>query len=155
MKMRQYRNEDYLRLAQFKLPDEQKRFTALPEEAMKECIADPNRYPIVIESNDDLVGFFVLHKGDEIRDFTLNDHGMLIRALSIHYPHQRKGIALKAMKGLPIYVTEKFPFINELVLAVNVKNEAAQTLYKKAGFIDKGFKREGRIGLQYMLHYDL
>ncbi|WP_259347129.1 hypothetical protein [Niallia taxi] len=42
------------------------------------------------------------------------------------------------LEQLPLVVKGNFPFSNEIILAVNKENAAAQLVYKKAGFIDKG-----------------
>ncbi|MGA4721780.1 hypothetical protein [Fictibacillus nanhaiensis] len=76
----------------FYLPQEQEKFTAMPNEALKKCEEDPGRHPVVIEAGDKTVGFFVLHKGENIRDFTANPNAMVIRALSINHPRPRKRV---------------------------------------------------------------
>jgi RimJ/RimL family protein N-acetyltransferase len=108
-------------LREFHLPSGQKDFTALPVNALQKCSHDKERHPVVIFSDDTLVGFFVLHTGSGITSFTNNPHAMLIRALSINYVHQGKGFAKRAMKILPEFVAEHFPSINEITLAVNEK----------------------------------
>ena len=45
-----------------------------------------------------------------------------------------------------MYVKNNFPYINEIVLAVNIANTAAQNLYKKCGFTDYGVRRQGPKG---------
>jgi RimJ/RimL family protein N-acetyltransferase len=116
---------------------------------------DPSRYPIVILVEGDPVGFFVLHEGEGISTFTDNPNAILVRAFSINHKHQGKGYAKMAMLGLPNFVKKNFTTIEEIVLAVNAKNIAARGMYLKAGYIDKGIRREGSIGMQYLLHNDL
>ncbi|MET3726722.1 GNAT superfamily N-acetyltransferase [Fictibacillus halophilus] len=139
----------------FYLPQEQEKFTAMPNEALKKCEEDSGRQPVVIEANGKTVGFVVLHKGENIRDFTANPNAMVIRALSINHPHQGKGYAKVAMLQLPLFVSKHFPEVNELILAVNFKNDLAKKLYEKVGFVDRGQIKPGPVGPQYVLHYDL
>lgn len=47
---------------------------------------------------------------------------------------------------LPEFVSAKFPDINNIVLAVNVKKIAAQSLYKKCGYLDEGIHKMGKKG---------
>ncbi|MBN3553886.1 GNAT family N-acetyltransferase [Fictibacillus nanhaiensis] len=142
-------------LLAFHLPPEQEKFTAMPNEALKKCEEDPGRHPVVIEANGRTVGFFVLHKGENIGDFTANPNAMVIRALSINHPEQGKGFAKDAMLQMPQFVSDHFPEVNELILAVNFKNDLAKKLYEKVGFVDRGQIKPGPVGPQYVLHYDV
>ncbi|MBH0169046.1 GNAT family N-acetyltransferase [Fictibacillus sp. 18YEL24] len=139
----------------FYLPQEQEKFTAMPSDALKKCEKDRGRHPVVIEENGNTVGFFVLHIGENIGDFTANPNAMVIRALSINHPQQGKGYAKEAMLQLPLFVSKHFPEVNELILAVNFKNDPAKKLYEKVGFVDRGQIKPGPVGPQYVLHYDL
>ncbi len=142
-------------LEEFYLPEDQEKFTQLPAKALNFCAEDDKRIPVVIESSGEAVGFFVLHTGENIRDFTENRKAMVIRALSINHPEQGKGYAKDAMLQLPMFVAANFPEVDELILAVNFKNEPAKKLYEKAGFVDRGQVKHGPVGPQYVLHYDL
>ncbi|MDR7073480.1 GNAT family N-acetyltransferase [Fictibacillus barbaricus] len=143
-------------LLAFYLPLEQEQFTALPVDALRKCNEDPGRYPIVItDISGKAVGFFVLHEGENIRDYTSNTNAMVIRALSINQVEQGKGYAKEAMLQLPEFVSKNFPEINELILSVNFKNETAKKVYEKAGFEDRGQIKHGPAGPQYVMHYDI
>ncbi|RZT21261.1 GNAT family N-acetyltransferase [Fictibacillus sp. BK138] len=139
----------------FVLAEDQKKFTAMPSDALKTCEEDLSRTPVVIMASDVPVGFFVLHAGEKIRDFTANPNAMVIRALSINQKEQGKGYAKEAMLLLPAFVSTHFSEINALILAVNFKNEPAKKLYEKAGFQDRGQIKHGPVGPQYVLHYDV
>ncbi len=140
-------------LQKFWLPEEQLKFTALPMDAIRATISDEGRIPMLIMAENTPVGFFVLHIGEGIKELTNNRKAILIRALSINHSHQGKGYAKQAMLRLPQFVKENFPEYDELFLAVNMKNEGAKALYISSGFIDKGIRKEGKIGEQLILHY--
>jgi len=147
-------------LMKFELPAEQHRFTALPVEVLERALTDPDRYPVVITAAGEAVGFFILHIGTGILSYqsytsTPVPELMLLRALLIDYSRQGRGYAGQAMHQLPDWVRQHFPEIRELVLAVNVKNEPAQQLYSRYGFIDQGMRRQGIVGLQWIMHYFL
>lgn len=153
-----YRPEHKADLALFHLPEEQLQFTALPVDSLEEALTDPQRYPIVIIAEHKVVGFFVLHTGQGILDYDLYidtplAEVMLIRALLIDSGHQGKGYASKAMQLLPAWVKYHFPFIHELILAVNERNLAAQHTYTVAGFEDLGHRPIGLAGPQRIMHY--
>lgn len=148
--------EDYAdKLFAFDLPEDQLQFTALPIDALELAIADCNRFPVVIFAEGTPVGFFVLHQGAEISTYTSNSNAMLVRAFSVNHSHQGKGYAKEAMRLLPEFVRTHFPTVDEIVLAVNQRNVAAQKLYLGAGFEDLGLRKIGKIGLQYILQYQL
>ena len=56
------------------------------------------------------------------------------------------------MSLLGEFAAEEFPNCNEIVLAVNHKNIAAQKLYLKVGFRDTGIRKMGKIGEQYIMN---
>ena len=51
--------------------------------------------------------------------------------------------------------SKNFRGSTELILIVNHANLPAQKLYQRAGFIDRGFRGQGKIGEQYIYHYFL
>lgn len=99
------------------------------------------------------VGFFILHKNSEYVEERDSSRKILVRALSITLEHQGNGYALDAMKALPGLVKQLDPKVDEIILAVNEGNIAAQKLYLKAGFLDMGERKMGIKGLQLMLQY--
>jgi RimJ/RimL family protein N-acetyltransferase len=137
----------------FSLEEEQHQFTALPAEALQ--IIDKNRFPIVMIADEKAVGFFVLHQGEAIQDYTSNPDALLLRAFSVNQFHQGKGYAKKAMKLLPDFIKQNFMEVDEIVLAVNERNIAARSLYLNSGFEDQGKKLMGRKGWQSILTYSL
>lgn len=142
-------------LEKFHLTDEQLAFTLLPKVALKEATDDRNRYPVVITRDEIPVGFFVLHCGRDISEYSPNPEVMLLRSLSVDSPYQGKGVAKRAMMLVPAFVELYFPDIREIVLAVNYRNTVAKKMYLESGFIDTGTTREGKSGPQYLLHYNL
>ncbi len=150
-----YLPEHLHQLSQFFLPDTQTPFSALPEESLKYCREDCDRHPIVILADGIPVGFFVLHIGENIAPFTSDNKAILLRGFLVDQKHQGKGIAKKALQILPELVKGIFPKKNSIILAVNVMNVNAKTLYVKSGFQDTGIRKEGRSGLMEIMEYRL
>ncbi|RAL22673.1 GNAT family N-acetyltransferase [Thermoflavimicrobium daqui] len=150
-----YKPEFDVILSTFQLPKEQHQYTALPNEILKQAIEDQNQYPVVILLGDTPVGFFILHKTENTQQLTDFPHALLLRTLSINHIHQGRGYAYQAMSNLSMFVCEHFDEIDEIVLVVNEKNLAAQRLYQKVGFVDKGRRRVGPIGRQKVYHLEL
>jgi RimJ/RimL family protein N-acetyltransferase len=155
VKLMFFEHEHIEELMVFQLPENQIKFSALPVDALKMCEEDAGRYPIVILNEGKAVGFFVLHKGEKIKDYTSNPSAMVVRALSINHSEQGRGFAKSAMMQLPQFVRQNFPEISELILSVNFKNETARQLYLKAGFQDRGEIKDGPVGPQHVLHYNV
>jgi GNAT superfamily N-acetyltransferase len=101
------------------------------------------------------VGFFVLHIGENIAPFTSDNKAILLRGFLVDQKHQGKGIAKKALQILPELVKGIFPKKDSIILAVNVMNMNAKTLYVKSGFQDTGIRKEGRSGVMEIMEYRL
>ncbi len=90
-----------------------------------------------------------------VKPYSENPKAMLLRAFSTDLHHQGKGYAKESLMLLPEFVRAKFPDFNNIVLAVNVKNTAAQSLYKKCGYLDEGIRKMGRKGELVIMNYYL
>ncbi|BBH20100.1 N-acetyltransferase [Paenibacillus baekrokdamisoli] len=143
-----YKPGNFESLKSFNLPEEQEQFTALPIESLD---ITHERYPIIIVSKNEIVGFFVLHSSARVKEYTENPHSMLLTALSINHTQQGKGFAKKGMELLKGFVNQEFPECNEIVLAVNNRNIPAQKLYEKVGYKDTCRRKMGEIGEQLIL----
>ncbi|MFS0892589.1 GNAT family N-acetyltransferase [Peribacillus frigoritolerans] len=130
----------------YELNEEQLHYTGQPKDCIKLSNEDSERYSILAMEEDKLVTFFVLHRNEGVKPYSNNNNSILLRAFSTDSRHQGKGYAKKALMLLPEFVKENFSGTNEIVLAVNLKNEAAQGLYKKCGFVDEGVRRMGKKG---------
>ena len=128
VKLERYKPEFLKVLTEFELPTEKAQYTALPT-VMLEKLTD-NQYPIVILSNNEPVGFFLLQSTDSVKEFTDNPRALLLTALSIDNSKQGKGFAKEAMNLIKQFVNQEFPEYNEIILAVNHKNIPAQIYIK-------------------------
>jgi RimJ/RimL family protein N-acetyltransferase len=143
-----YKPEFFDYLKEFKLPEEQMQFTALPQGMLEKT---NEKHPIVILSMNTPVGFFVLHSSARVKDYSDNRDAMLLTALSINHTQQGKGFAKKGMRLLKAFVNQGFPDCNEIVLAVNKRNIPAQKLYQAVGYRDTARRIMGEIGEQIVL----
>jgi len=150
-----YIPEHLHQLSQFYLPNTQTPFSALPEESLKYCREDCDRHPFVILADGIPVGFFVLHIGENTDPFTSDKKAILLRGFLVDQKHQGKGIGKKALQILPEFAKGIFPNKDSIILAVDVMNVNAKTLYAKSGFQDTGIQKEGRSGLMEIMEYSL
>ncbi|TVX88416.1 GNAT family N-acetyltransferase [Paenibacillus agilis] len=153
VKLAFYRSDHFASLQMFQLPQEQEKFTALPIEML--AVVTEGQYRIVIEHDSEAVGFFMLHATERVKQYSNNPHAMLLTALSIDHAQQGRGFAKQGMKKLSAFVKEHFSSCNEIVLAVNHRNAAAQQLYLNVGFKDSGRRKEGPLGEQWIMSYSL
>jgi len=142
-------------IEQYQLTDEQLEFTGTPKECLELSRKDHDRHSILAIDEGKLVVFFVLHQHEGIKPYSDNEHAILIRAFSTDYRYQGKGYAKKALMLLPDFIKSNYSGVNEIVLAVNVKNQAAQGLYKKCGYCDNGRRVMGIKGELIVMSYDL
>jgi len=140
-------------IEQYQITEEQLKFTGSPIESMKLVNEDPNRFAILAIEEGKLVTYFNLHKDDGVKPFSTHPNAILLRTFSTDFRYQGKGYAKQALKLLPSFIKQHFSNINEIVLAVNVRNEAAQALYKKCNFVDEGERRMGEKGELIIMSY--
>jgi len=139
---------------QYTLTEEQLRYTKSPKESIALAKQDNSRHAILAMDGKQLVTFFVLHEKEGVTPYSSNEQALLIRSFSTDFYEQGKGYAKTALQLLPDFVRKHFPYINELVLGVNVPNRAAQELYKRCGFVDEGRQAMGlREELKVMSYY--
>jgi len=118
-------------------PD-QERFAGRLAETLPAAEADPDREPVAILEGDEPVGFFVLHRGPAAGVLAPEARDVLLRAFLVDASAQGRGIATRALAGLPGFVGERLPGVRRIVLSVNVRNPVAIRTYARAGFADTG-----------------
>lgn len=149
VELKHFSNEYLDVLNSFELPEEQVQFTALPNKILE---ATEGQHRIVILSENEPVGFFILHSTERVKEYSDNSKAMLLTALSVNHAKQGKGYAKQGMLLLSDFVKSEFPNCDEIVLVVNHKNFPAQQLYLKVGFQDTGKRKIGPIGEQFIMN---
>ena len=140
----EYRNDTHRPILDtFTLPTDQEKDTTLPKD-MDDPLLD-GVHPIVVVAPKP-VGMFLLHDNERVISYTTESNALLFSAFAINYEDQGKGYAKAALQALPQFVKQHFPHIREIVLSVNLKNEAAFCLYMSVGWSDTGRRIGGPIG---------
>ena len=142
-----YRSEHEEELLSYRLPREQLHFTDQPKQALRACMEERERRPVVILAAEKVVGFFALQTGEEVREFSKERNAVLLRSFSVHESFQGLNIAGLALSCLPEFVNAHFPETNEIVLGVNERNDHAKLVYRRAGFFFTGKRKPGRTGV--------
>ncbi len=142
-------------IEQYQLSEDQLEFTGTPLECIKLAKEERDRHCILAIEEEELVTFFVLHENEGPKSYSDNPTAILLRAFSTDFKYQGKGYAKQSLILLPDFVRAHFPHITDIVLGVNLRNTAAQALYKKCGFIDEGRRMMGKRGEQIIMSYYL
>lgn len=152
-----FKPEEHLSGVSYSLDESQLRFTASATQALQsiEERDDNKAFPITILENNVPAGFFVLDFGNDKLELTDNENSVLVRSLSINPHMQGRGIGKIAMMLIDDFVRKNFKQCDEIVLAVNQKNDSAYYIYLKAGYIFDGKTRIGRSGPQYLMYKKL
>ena len=136
-------------------PD-QRVFAGAPVETLPVAEADPRRQPVAIVADGEPVGFCVLHRGPGPGGLAPAQSDLLLRAFCVDAAAQGRGIATRALRGLPGFVAQHFPGVRRVVLTVNTRNPAAIRAYRNAGFLDRGeLYHGGADGPQHILELAL
>jgi RimJ/RimL family protein N-acetyltransferase len=136
-------------------PD-QTRFAGSALQTLPEAETDPRRHPIAILEGGEPVGFCVLHRGPGPGGLAPTPADVLLRGFFVDAAAQGRGIATRALVGLPRFVAEHVPGARRIVLTVNTRNPAAIRAYRRAGFLDRGdLYHGGAHGPQHILELAL
>jgi len=142
-------------IQQYQLNDEQLLFTGTPEIPIQISQSTPAIHPILGIDNNRLTNFFVLDEKKDVELYTTNKQAILLRTFSTDERYQGQGYAKAVLHALPEFVRLNFPDSTELILAVNKKNIAAQTLYEKTGFQRLEKVVQGEFGPLYVMNMKL
>jgi ribosomal protein S18 acetylase RimI-like enzyme len=152
VRLAQYSGKYKKKLSGFHLPEQQLEFTSLPMEKIENPHISNNTVHVLILENEEPVGYFALEDGEKLHKYSDNQHARLLTSFSIDSGQQGKGLAKRGLSLLPAFVRDHLPGVNEVVLGVNKRNEAAISLYLKTGFVDEGELYVGPKGPQHVLH---
>lgn len=154
--IRDFREEDRDGLKAFELSEKQAVYSSLPVDVLDDAIDDPNRTPCVVQNEaGETVGFFVLHKHYQHEGYDTPHEVVYIRSLSINEKLQGRGYGTKVAMILPEYVQGKYTTLDHFYLVVDAENQAAWSLYERAGFMHTATKEDGPIGKERLYYLDL
>ncbi len=106
-------------------------------EKQKAEISDSDMITMIVEFDDQLIGYSQLHR-KEAPGFELGEHPLELRRFYIDQPWQGTGLAQKLMDATMVMAKE---FRGSAIwLSVWEENQRAIAFYKKSGFVDVGTK---------------
>ena len=151
--LKPYHPDHYPALTAYRLNASQQAFTAMPGEWLDgDRTLEHDKLAITLFADADIVGFFILDSGADLRHYSDNPHALLLRSMSIAPAQQGKGYARAALGAARLHplLRAHFPDGDEIVLGVHHANHAAITFYQRCGFSDSGRTYMGVKGLQYI-----
>ncbi|MDA9472307.1 GNAT family N-acetyltransferase [Enterococcus sp. 5H] len=151
MLLQEYTDAFSTMIQQFQLTDEQLAYTGRPEMPIKISKANSFIHPILGIEDELLTNFFVLDEKKDVALYTTNQQAVLLRTFSTDYRYQGKGYAKQVLQALPYFIQTHFPNCNEIILAVNQENIAAQKLYETTGFKQTEKIVQGEYGPLYVM----
>ncbi len=145
-------------VAELSISTEQLEFAGRIEKAVASCEAaneaDANQTAqdivgLAVRNNcgdgDVIVGFLVLKRRSQAPAWARAD-AAVISGMRIVQTQQGKGTGTAALKALALWTATHWPESTLLSLEVDEENTAGIRAYNKAGFIEDGARKQGRIG---------
>ena len=154
--IREFTEADRKHLENYILSERQRAYSSMPLEVLDDALNDINRTAnVVVTSDGNTVGFFVLHKHYQHEGYSTPHEVVYVRSLSINEKYQGNGYGTAVAQNLPVYVQENFSSFDHLFLVVDGENAGAWNLYERAGFLHLATKVEGPIGKERLYYLDL
>jgi GNAT superfamily N-acetyltransferase len=131
---------------------EQKAFSGDIYSALNALQGKPNDdiKGFVLIADDYPIGFFMLKRGPFLPHWADQDAATL-HALQIDRRMQGHGLGKVCLQAVPDMARSVWPDVAQLMLSVDVDNQAALGLYLGQGWVDTGEAYRGRIGYERRL----
>ena len=94
-----------------------------------------------------VVGWVVLKRGASAPDW-VGTNAAVVSGLRIDTRHQGRGVGSAALAEMARWIARHWPESSLLKLRVDDGNAAGIRAYEKAGWVDSGERRMGRVGLE-------
>ena len=131
------------------IADAQIEFAGTVERSIAACeAADASEVAgLAILADDVVVGWVLLKRGGAAPDWA-TDGAVVISGLRIDQRHQGRGLGAAALAEMARWVARCWPTTSLLMLRVDDGNVGGIRAYEKAGWIEIGERRVGRVGVE-------
>lgn len=141
----------YRDLEQYVLTNEDAFFSAKPLDALASCKNNPDRQLVLIIQRRRVAGVFILQSGNIVKGYSDNPCSLVMFSYSVDSTKQGHGVATASFRALDAFVAAHYQDVDEVALGVNIRNDVARHVYRKAGFTDTGRSFEGPVGWQNIM----
>ena len=111
-------------------------------------------HPFAIVARDEIVGFFILREKSAVPVWASQDV-ITLHSFRVGRIHQGEGYGRAGVMLAARWTLWYRPNVPRLMLAVNVRNSHARSVYLSCGFVDTGAIHHGPIGDQNILAYHI
>ena len=111
-------------------------------------------HPFAIVARGMWIGFFILRERQALPDWAPRDV-ITMHSFRVCRTHQGKGYGRAGSDLAVAWVRHNRSDVRQLMLAVNVRNVVAKSVYLRAGFVDTGEVFQGPIGDQHIMTVDI
>lgn len=150
-----YDDSYYGALKRYVLTKEDEHFSSMPLDALKSCENNDERNMVLMIQRRQVAGVFILQSGNIVEQYSSNPDTLVMFSYSVDSTKQGRGVATGSFRKLDAFVNENYEGIKEVVLGVNVRNDAARHVYKKGGFKYTGRSFVGPVGRQKIMSKEI
>jgi RimJ/RimL family protein N-acetyltransferase len=128
-------------------------FVGRTEDSLADVAACPGSEALALVVDDDVVGYVRIdRRATALGDHPLADGAVALRSFMIDAGRQGEGLGGRSLDAIHAYVAGRHPDRERILLTVNVRNEAAVHVYRRAGYRDSGELYHGGLaGPQFVL----
>ena len=109
---------------------------------------------LAVRSGDDVVGWLLL-KRDAAAPAWVGSGTVVVSGLRVDLRHQGRGVGTAALAQVPHWLATHWPDATALALRVDDGNAAGIRAYEKAGWVESGERRTGRVGIERTMSLQL
>ena len=102
---------------------------------------------LAIQVDGEVVGWVVLKRGASVPEWVAAN-AAVVSGLRVDVRHQGRGVGGAALDAMADWVARHWPQVSQLVLRVDDGNAAGIRAYEKAGWVETGARRVGRVGVE-------
>ncbi len=102
---------------------------------------------LVIRAGEQVVGWVLLKRDGAAPDWA-DDGAAVVSGLRVATPHQGRGFGASALAALARWVERHWTTVPRLMLRVDDGNAAGIRAYERAGWVETGERRIGRVGVE-------
>ena len=137
-----------LRVQEAQLP-----FVGRIEDSLADVAVCPGSEALALVVDDGVVGYVRIdRRAAAMGDHPLAEGAVALRSFLIDAGRQGEGLGGRALDAIHAYVAGRHPDRERILLTVNVRNEAAVHVYRRAGYRDSGELYHGGLaGPQFVL----